>query len=264
MNPCLAGFRQFLEILAEPSAAAQPRQGALHHPPARQYLEAMAVWIAPHHAQYPSPSGPSPLHQHRRHRPRSTGAWGTGSAACSAPTWRRPGPGCWPHVPLRSRAGRSYPLRCGVCAQIPSCLRRNPEAPLFRGLHRLAVNDGSTGCSITSFPLPDLAPQRLLNPLPCAIGPPLSEVPPHCAPGGQVMGHHSPRYAASQYVQYAVYYLLQFHCPSPPSGRRGRQQSLQMLPLGIRQITGICSPIHIPKLHSYPQLAPSYFLATLQ
>ena len=63
MNPCLAGFRQFLEILAEPSAAAQPRQGALHHPPARQYLEAMAVWIAPHHAQYPSPSGPSPLHQ---------------------------------------------------------------------------------------------------------------------------------------------------------------------------------------------------------
>ncbi len=63
MNPCLAGFRQFLEILAEPSAAAQPRQSALHHLPARQYLEAMAVWIAPHHAQYPSPSGPSPLHQ---------------------------------------------------------------------------------------------------------------------------------------------------------------------------------------------------------
>ena len=63
MNPCLTGFRQFLEILAEPSAAAQPRQGALHHPPAGQYLEAMAVWIAPHHAQYPSPSGPSPLHQ---------------------------------------------------------------------------------------------------------------------------------------------------------------------------------------------------------
>ena len=34
MNPRFAGFRQFLEILAEPSAAAPPRQGTLIHPPA--------------------------------------------------------------------------------------------------------------------------------------------------------------------------------------------------------------------------------------
>ena len=71
MNPRLAGFRQFFEILAEPSAVAQPRQGTLQRPPPGHYLEVVAGWIPPHHVQYQSPSGPSPLHQ-------SAGAGGIG------------------------------------------------------------------------------------------------------------------------------------------------------------------------------------------
>ena len=82
----------------------------------------MAVWIAPHHAQYPSPSGPSPLHQ-------SAGIGGIGPdqlepgepaqqlaqhqlGAVPVPvSWHGAGSGCWPHVPLRPRAGRWYPRR---------------------------------------------------------------------------------------------------------------------------------------------------------
>ena len=220
MNPCLAGFRQFLEILAEPSAAAQPRQGALHYPPARQYLEAMAVWIAPHHAQYPSPSSPSPLHQSARIGGIGPDQLELGEAAQQLAQHQL---GAVPVLDVgrmyhygQEQAGRihydvafapRYLLACAclrlpalacaclrlpalacACLRLPAlacaCLRLPALAcvvaprPPFRGLHRLAVNDGSAGGSIPSFPLSDLAPQRLLNPLPGAIGPPLMDIPP--------------------------------------------------------------------------------------
>ena len=190
MNPCLAGFRQFLEILAEPSAAAQPRQGALHYPPARQYLEAMAVWIAPHHAQYPSPSSPSPLHQSARIGGIGPDQLELGEAAQQLAQHQL---GAVPVLDVgrmyhygQEQAGRihydvafapRYLLAC-ACLRLPALACVVAPRPPFRGLHRLAVNDGSAGGSIPSFPLSDLAPQRLLNPLPGAIGPPLMDIPP--------------------------------------------------------------------------------------
>ena len=63
MNPCLPGFREFLVVLTQPPAPAQPGQGALHHPPPGQHLEAVAVRIPTRHAQHPAPSGPGPRHQ---------------------------------------------------------------------------------------------------------------------------------------------------------------------------------------------------------
>ena len=62
-GPMPPRFRQFLVVLAQPSAPAQPGQGALHHPPPGQHLEAVAVRIAAHYAQHPTTGGPSPRHQ---------------------------------------------------------------------------------------------------------------------------------------------------------------------------------------------------------
>lgn len=44
VNPRFAGYRQFLVVFAQPSAAAQPSEGALHNPSSRQYLKGMAVF----------------------------------------------------------------------------------------------------------------------------------------------------------------------------------------------------------------------------
>ena len=77
------------------------------------------------------------------------------------------------------------------------------------------------------------------------------------------MGRHPPRYASVQNVQYAVYYLSQVHGAPAPLGRCTRQQGLQMLPLGIRQITGISLLIHTPTLQPIPQFPPGYFKPSL-
>ena len=63
MNPGLTGFWQFLVVLAEPSASAEPGQRPFNHPSARQHLELVAVRSPAHHLQQPSSSLPSPRHQ---------------------------------------------------------------------------------------------------------------------------------------------------------------------------------------------------------
>ena len=86
-----------------------------------------------------------------------------------------------------------------------------PRGPLFRGLHRLAVDDGGAGCCLPSFGPSDQGTQCLLNPLPGSLTAPFPKVPPNRAPRGQVMGHHAPGYATTQHVQYAVYNFPQVH-----------------------------------------------------
>ena len=63
MNPSLCGFRQFLVVLAEPSATAEQGQCAFHHPSAKQHLEPVAVRAPAHHLQQPPSGGPGPCHQ---------------------------------------------------------------------------------------------------------------------------------------------------------------------------------------------------------
>ena len=63
VNPGLAGFGQFLVVFAESSAPTQPGQCALHHPPAGQHLEVVAVRTAAHHLQQPTAGRPSPRDQ---------------------------------------------------------------------------------------------------------------------------------------------------------------------------------------------------------
>jgi len=63
MNPGLYGFRQFLVVFAEPSAAPEPCQRAFCHPPAGKHLELVAVRPPAHRLHQPAASGPSPRYQ---------------------------------------------------------------------------------------------------------------------------------------------------------------------------------------------------------
>ena len=213
MNPGLTGFWQFLIVLAEPSAPAEPGQRPFNHPSARQHLELVAVRSPAHHLQQPSSSLPSP-----RHQPTGIGRIGPDDLKPGEPAQQlgqhQSGPvpvldvgGVNHHGP---RAARWCPLRCGACARTP-CRRRSREAPFFRGLHRLAVDDRPAGSSIPSLALPDHGTQCLQNPLPSAVLAPFSEVPPDRAPRRQVVGHHSPGNTATQHVQDAVHHLPQVH-----------------------------------------------------
>ena len=63
MHPDFAAVRALLIVFAEPSASTEPRQGALHNPPARQHLKAVDIRFPAYHGQQPSTSGPRPRHQ---------------------------------------------------------------------------------------------------------------------------------------------------------------------------------------------------------
>ena len=120
----------------------------------------------------------------------------------------------------------------------------------FRGPHRLAVDDGPAGSGIPSLALPDHGTQCLQNPLPSAVPAPFPEVPPDRAPRGKVVGHYSPGNTATQHVQDAVHHLPQVHGSRMSPERNRGQQGFQQAPLGIGQISGIRSSIHIPKLQT--------------
>ena len=87
MNPGFSCFQPFLLVFAESSAPAQPGQGALHHPPAGQELELVAVRAPAHHPQQPTSGSPCPRYQ-------STGVGFIGPAIWPSPAWLHPGLEC--------------------------------------------------------------------------------------------------------------------------------------------------------------------------
>ena len=200
MNPGLAGFRQFLIVLAKPPAPAQPCQCPLYHPPSGQHLEAMAVRAAAHHSQQPSAGGPSPLHQPARvgcvdSDVRSRGNRPTSLASTSLTPSRS-----WMLAALITTAKSNPMVSTTMCRLRPDTLL---PALLLRGSfscgpHRLAVDEGPAGGGIPALALPDHAPQRLLHPFPSGIGSPLTEILPDRPPRRQVVGHHPPGNATAR------------------------------------------------------------------
>ncbi len=61
VDPCLRGCAQGLVVLAQPSAPAQPGEGALHPPSAGPHLKLMAMGGHFHNFQCPAGPGPDPL-----------------------------------------------------------------------------------------------------------------------------------------------------------------------------------------------------------
>ena len=161
------------------------------------------------------------------HQPRSAVVEGTAPTVGSAPAGRRPGVYRQGALPPPA-AAPGCPPRCGVCGPSPSC-RRRPEAPFFRGLHRLTVDDGRAGTGLATLGLAQLGVQGVMC-LPGAITTPSPEVVEDNAPGRQVMGQHPPGASSAQHVADGVDDL-------PPgvgdgsAARSGRwQQWFQQLP----------------------------------
>ena len=145
VNPGFCGFTQCFVVLAQPPLQVQPTKGAFHHPtsgaaPGR-YVAVLDA--APTPGSSRPPSWPTlPICRRRPHQPRSAVVEGNAPTVGSAPAGRRPGPECRRDALPPPAAVPRYPPRCGVCGPSPSCRRRNPEAPFFRGLHRLTVDEG--------------------------------------------------------------------------------------------------------------------------
>ena len=194
------------------------------------------------------PSWPTPpAYRRRPRRPRSTAAWGTGPTAGPAPTWRRPGLGCQRDGPPPPTAGPRCPPRCGACVLSLSCPRHSLWAPFFRGLHRLAVDDGRAGAGLTPLSLPQGGVQGAVGPLPGSIPAPGAEVMEDDAPGRQVVGQHPPRTSGAQHVADGVDDL--------PTGVGDRsaarfgwwQQRFEQLPFSVAEVAGISWSFHTAK-----------------
>src|SRR5260370_40202381 len=111
--------------------------------------------------------------------------------------WLRRGPGCWPHAPPRPTTCPSYPRRCAVSALLPSCQHRSREAPFFRGLHRLAVDDRGGRLCFASRGEPDLIPEDIVDLLPGTIETKATIVVMDGSPWRQIMRQHAPRGTAT-------------------------------------------------------------------
>ena len=199
------------------------------------------------------PSWPTlPICRRRPHPPRSPVVEGTAPTVGSAPAGRRPGPVYRQGALPPPAAVPRYPPRCGACGPSPSCRRRNPEAPFFRGLHRLTVDDGRAGTGLATLGLAQLGVQGVMCPLPGAITTPSPEVVEHGAPRRQVMGQHPPGAPSAQHVADGVDDL-------PPgvgdrsAARSGRwQPGLEQLPFAVAEVAGIGWSFHTPTLRPTP------------
>ena len=255
VNPGFGGFTQCFVVLAQPPLQVQPAEGALHDPPPGQGPERYAAVLgaAPTPGSSRPPSWPTlPICRRRPHQPRSAVVEGTAPAVGPAPTGRRPGPECRPDALPPPAAAPGYPPRCGACGPSPSCRRRSLWAPFFRGLHRLAVDDGRAGTGLATLSLAQLGVQDAMYPLPGAITTPGAKVMEHDAPRWQVVGQHPPGATSAQHVADGVDDL-------PPgvgdgsAARFGRwQQGLEQLPFSVAEVAGIRWSFHTPKLRPTP------------
>ena len=241
MHPHFTALRTLLIAFAQPSASAQPGQGALHHPPTGHHLKAVAIRFPPHHGQQPTASGPSPGHH-------LTDV--TASAQITRNLGNRPNSLANTSLaPSRSPyLIRGCPLRCVACVRLLFCPRHSRVAPFFSGLHRLAVDDGRAGCGLSACCFPNLGPQGLFYPLPCLVISPVAEVPSDRAPRWQVVRQQTPGTTGAQHVPDGIHHLPAGVLGGPATRLHRRNQGFQNLPLGLRQIRGINCSAHASSL----------------
>src|SRR5438128_5105650 len=106
-----------------------------------------------------------------------------GAYPAKALSWLRPGLGYLPSEPLPPTTAPDCPPEYDACAHSPSCLHRSHEAPLFSGLHRLAIHASGTWLRLPTITHSQLGAQGIVGMLadPCAS--PLSKVPIDNLPG---------------------------------------------------------------------------------
>ena len=166
VDPCLRGCAQGLVVLAQPSAPAQPGEGALQRPTAGPHLKLMAMRGPFHNFQCPAGPGPDPLDQ-------LAGRAGIGPdllQARTAPLQAVPDPlGTISvlHVCRMDHHGQehAYGVHYDVALAnpLPAGRRHSPRAPFFRGSHRLTVDDRGVGGRVSTLDGPHRRPPGLLD-----------------------------------------------------------------------------------------------------
>ena len=110
-----------------------------------------------------------------------------------------------------------------------------PRTPDLAPLDRLAVDRGDPRCRVVASGDPDLSDQGVLDLVPGAVVPPVSEVVVDGALGGEVVGEHIPLATSPVDVEDGVEDFPHIHLPRPPGLLRGDER-LDDGPLGIGQV----------------------------
>ena len=210
VDPSFRSFRQTLIILAQTPLQIQPAEGAFHHPTPGQYLESMLLPGPAHQLQIPATRFLGPLHQLAAVGPVGPNYLQPGilpPADAPTPAWRRPGPVCWPDAPPLPATAPGYRPLCGACAPSPSCPHRNPLAPFFGSLYRLAVDDRCAGAGLAALRLTGPGPQGVMRSLPGSVPAPSAEVMKGSAPRWQIMRQHPPRASGAQHIADGIHHL---------------------------------------------------------
>ena len=186
--------------------------------------------------------------RHRRHPPKPTGAGEPVQQLGQDQLGYISILGYWRREPLRPKAGRGVHYDVALASRHPFA-RVIASGPPFSvvftdWLSMMAALGVASRPSLSRTTGRSASSTRSQVPSPRHFRKYHQIVPPR----GQVVGHHSPRYAATQYVQYAVYDLPQVHGARVPPGCIWGQQRFQQAPLGVGQIAGIRFSIHIPKV----------------
>jgi len=188
---------------------------------------------------------PIPLTDHYTCRlPRSTSggarsAQPHGACLVPAPTRLHLGPVSWLSEPLPPTATPGCLQVGGAYVHLSFCLRRSREAPLFRGLHRLAVHYSRTRSLSSTISHSQLGTQGVIDALPYSGSSPFGEVPVDYLPGRQVAGHHAPCAATPQQVEYGIDYLSMLILRFAPGVSTSWKQRFKQLPLLIGQVARI-------------------------
>ena len=156
-----------------------------------------------------------------------------------APVWLRPGLVCLPSVPLPLTAALACLPICAACVPLSSYPRRSREAPLFRGLDRLAVHAGSARSLFSTISHSQLGTQSIVYALPHSGVTPLCKAPVDNLPGWKVVGQHPPGAAAPKQVEYGIDYLSQFVSALSSDFCRSWKEWLKPVPLLVRQVAWI-------------------------
>ena len=119
------------------------------------------------------------------------------------------------------------------------------QAPFFRALHALAVDDAGRRTGLALDPLTALHTERAMNAIEHAMVGPKIEVIIQCAILWQVLGHVAPLAARAEDVEQATYDLAHIDRVFASAALRGRDQLRDQRPLFLRQVTWIAQLIAV-------------------
>ena len=168
---------------------------------------------------------------------------------------RHHGLGCWRHARPPRGSDLMCRRRCAAFDRLPSCLHRSREAPFFRRLGALAVQDGGAGTLLATSGQSGLGPKSIVDSRPSAIQAPGTKVVVDRLAARKLVGQVAPGASRAQCIEDAVDDLAQVHLPRTSSRLGWRKQWLQRLPLRIRKIAGVRLSLHTQSL---PQSLPLF------